>query len=145
MTKNLNVPNDSDTNFLHNGITAVSMNYVDGGGTKTAIGAVAFVSGLGQYNGTELLSGAQQVSLVPVAGSNVPGGPPATPLKTDPLRVVDAIYNNLRNAAALVNPPGGVQICFDSGNSSKSGLITIGSNGRALTTKLEIKNSKDCS
>lgn len=131
-------PDASISGMLHSGLTAVSMNYVDGGGAKHPIGAVAFLSSLGNYNGSSLLSGSQQLSLVPVAGSGNAGT-----LSTNPLKVVDAINNNL--ATSPVNPAGGVQICFASGGTKQSGLITIGSNGHNLAVNLQIKSTRDCS
>ena len=126
------------TGSLHNGLKAVSMQYNNGGGWQN-IGAVAFLTGLGSYDSStsELLSGAQQVSLVPVVGSDPSGN-----LQTGSKATADAIYNNL--ASSPVNPSGGVQICFASGGTNKSGLITIGSNGRALSVTLQIKDGKKC-
>jgi prepilin-type N-terminal cleavage/methylation domain-containing protein len=121
-------PDVSVPNVLRSGLTVAWMR---SGGVN--IGAVAFVSGLGQYNGTELLSGAQQVSLVPVTGSA---------LDSTTKIAVDAINNNLKTSP--VSPSGGVQICFASGTTQKSGLITIGSNGRELSVTLQIKNGRNC-
>lgn len=123
-----NYPDVSVGEKLHNGLTAVWMR-----SNGTNIGAAAFVSGLGQYNGTKLLSGAQQVSLIPVTG---------TALDRTSKETVDAINNNLRTSP--VSPSGGVQICFASGGTQKSGLITIGSNGRELAVTLQIKDGRNC-
>lgn len=133
------VPDASLKKQLLFGLQAVSMRYVNGG-ISTPISSVAFISSLGQYEGGQLLSGTPQLSLVPVNGSSaVDGGK----LATEPGRVVDAINNNL--AASPVNPTGGVEICFASGGTNQSGLITLGSNNRSISVKLDIKSSKDCS
>lgn len=133
------VPNASLKKQLLFGLQAVSMRYVNGG-VSTPISAVAFVSSLGQYAGGQLLSGTQQLSLVPVNGSStIEGGK----LATEPGRVVDAINNNL--ATSPLNPTGGVEICFASGATNQSGLVTLGSNNRSISVKLDIKSSKDCS
>jgi prepilin-type N-terminal cleavage/methylation domain-containing protein len=121
-------PNASVSNILHNGLTAVKM--TSGGGN---IGAVAFISNLGQYSGGSLLSGSQQISLIPVGGSF---------LDTTSRNTVDAINKNLDTST--VNPSGGVQICFASGGTNQSGLITIGSGGRELSVTLEIKDGRSC-
>jgi len=131
-----NFPDASVHSALRSGLTAVRMQYVVGA-TKTNIGAVAFVSGLGQYNGTELLSGAQQVSLVPVLGSGS-----LDPLTTTPASVVDRINTAL--ALSPVNPSGGIEICFASGSTNQSGLVTIGSNGRNLSVNLQIRDGRNC-
>jgi type II secretory pathway pseudopilin PulG len=124
------------TGELHNGLRAISMKYVVGA-SKTDIGAVAFLSGLGSYSGGELMSGTQQMMLVPVTNS---GTVPNTTISG----VESAINARLRLADSLVDPSGGVQICFQSGGTSQSGLITIGSNGRNLSVKLDIKSTVDC-
>jgi len=118
----------SVTGRLHNGLSVAWMKY-----NGINVGAVGFISGLGQYNGTQLLSGAQQVSLVPVTG---------TSLKNTTKSTVDAINTNL--ASSPVSPSGGVQICFASGGTQQSGLVTIGSNGRELAVTLQIKDGRVC-
>jgi len=121
-------PNASVTNILHNGLTVVKMT---SGGNN--IGAVAFISNLGQYSGGSLLSGSQQISLIPVTGSYWD--------KTS-RETVDAINKNL--ATSTQNPSGGVQICFASGGTQQSGLMTIGSGGRNLSVTVEIKDGRNC-
>ncbi len=137
--------NSSVTNRLLYGLEVVSMRYVQGS-TPQPIGAVAFISGLGKYQGSQLMSGTQQISLVPVGGSTTNSNPtPDNPLSTTSEQVVDAINTNLRNpTVSPQNPDGGVEICFASGSTTQSGLITIGGNGRSLAVNLVIKSTKDC-
>lgn len=119
---------------LRNGLQAVSMRYVDAG-MSAPIGAVAFVNGLGGFSSdNQLMSGTQQVSLVPVPAS---GQVPNTTKET----VVGAVNSQL--ATAPVNPDGGVLICFNNGG-DRSALVTIGSNNRTLSAKLDFKNTADC-
>ena len=124
------------TGSLRGGLQAVSMKYVIGA-TKTDIGAVAFLNGLGSYSGGQLVSGSQQMALVPVTASG-------TVPNTNQATVVGAIDSQLRNADSLINPSGGVEICFKSGGTKQSALVTIGSNGRNLSAKLDIKSTVDC-
>jgi prepilin-type N-terminal cleavage/methylation domain-containing protein len=124
------------TGTLRNGLRAISMKYVVGA-AKTDIGAVAFLNGLGSYNGGQLVSGTQQMMLVPVTSSGT------VPNTTVP-GVVSAINTQLKNADSLINPADGVQICFQSAGTNQSGLITIGSSGRNLSVKLDIKSTTDC-
>jgi len=133
-------PNASTTDSLHNGITAVDMTYTDGvGGTPQPIGAVAFVSQLGETDAStgQLLSGTQNIDLVPVVSSLTGPG-----FQTNTPQVVDAINNRLKDSP--VNPSGGVSICFASGGTEQSGLVKIGGNGRDLAVTLDIKSTKDC-
>lgn len=132
-----NFPDVSEVKNLNNGLTAVSMTYNDGT-TDKSIGAVGFISELGQYSGGLLMSGTQNIDLVPVDNSGT--GPT---LSTSKPLVVDAINNNLKSSP--INPKGGVSICFASGGTNQSGLIRIGSNGRTLSVTMDIKGSKDCS
>ena len=128
LTTHSTYPNASVPGSLKNGL---SVAWMKSGGTN--IGAVGFVSGLGQYNGTQLLSGAQQVSLVPISGSA---------LHLTPQAAVDAIDANI--AGSPVSPSEGVQICLASGTTQQSGLLTLGSNGRELSVKLDIKDGRNC-
>lgn len=121
-------PNASVSGALHNGLTVAWMKY-----NGTNIGAVAFVSGQGQYSGSQLLSGTQQVSLVPVLGTSLNSTSPSA---------VDDINNHL--ASSPVAPSAGVQICFASGGTQQSGLMTIGSSGRQLSVTLQIKDGRSC-
>lgn len=135
-----NFPNASRAGRLLYGLQAVSMTYTKDG-VKRPIGAVAFVSSLGNYQDSELLSGNQQVMLVPVGNSDRG----SVPLSTIPEQVVDDINNNLADPdKSPVNPNGGVQICFASAGTEQSGLVTLGSNGRSLTVKLDIKSTRNC-
>ncbi|HXR50105.1 MAG TPA: type II secretion system protein [Verrucomicrobiae bacterium] len=89
----------------------------------------------GGYN-----SGAQPVDLVPLPGTGL----------SQPINLaVGAIESRLRDATltadAPINPDNGVLICFASAGTNQSGLITIGSLGRQLVVKLDIKSNTSCS
>ncbi|HEY1835621.1 MAG TPA: type II secretion system protein [Candidatus Saccharimonadales bacterium] len=128
---NSSIPDASVPGTLDNGLTVVSMT---GGGNN--IGAVAFISSLGSYGtGGNLLSGSQQIDVYPVNRS-------APPQRS--VDAVDAIDSNLKSEGSQENPNGGVQICFASGSTDQSGLITIGSNGSNLAVTLQIKNGRNC-
>jgi type II secretory pathway pseudopilin PulG len=131
----ISIPSAITNAQLHGGLTAVKMTYTDRG-TPYNVGAVAFVSGLGTLDGNaQLLSGTQQMSVIPIpASGQVPN--------TINNQVISAVKSQI--ATAPVNPNDGVQICFASGGTKQSGLITIGSNGRDATVKLDIKSTLDC-
>lgn len=120
---------------LHNNLKVVRMTYTDGG-APINIGSFAFVNGLGSVTGGSFDSGTQQISVVPVGNSKL----------DDPVvTAAGDIDNNLDNPAqSPPNPRGGVQICFASGGSDQSGLVTVGGNGRTVSVTLDIKNSTDC-
>lgn len=117
------IANYAVTSELHDGLTVSSMSY-----NGTNIGAIAFVNGLGQYPGGTLLSGSQNITLVPING---------TVLDATPASTITAINRYLTSSPQ--NPGNGVQICFASGGTNQSGLVTIGGTG-SLTVKLQIKD-----
>lgn len=123
-----NIPDVTQKTGLQGGITAVSMK-----ANGNNVGAVGFMSSLAQYNGGQVVSGSQQVNVIPIS---------ATALDADTGTIADAI--DARLATSPVNPSGGVQICFASGGTDQSGLITIGSSGRQLSVTLAIKGNKTC-
>lgn len=128
----LNAPDDSVKSTLQYGLTVSKMYYDDNENNK--IGAVAFVSSLGSYNGSDLKSGSQQISLVPVK---------STSLNSAIAQAAKDI--NLNLPGSPVAPAKGVQICFDSGSTDQSGLVTIGGgNGRQLSVSLKIIGKKGC-
>lgn len=133
-TANPTVPNDSTIDQLQNGLTVVRMTNGSISSDNT-IGAVAFVNGLGSYNpnNDQLLSGSQQVSVIPVKNSA---------LQQTSSESANVINNYL--AADMLLSPDGVQICFASGTTNQSGLVTIGGQNRQLTVTLDIKNGRSC-
>ncbi|HET8709295.1 MAG TPA: type II secretion system protein [Candidatus Saccharimonadales bacterium] len=92
-------------------------------------GAVGFISELGSLDdGGNYNSGTQPVDLMPVTGTNI--GMPES-------GTISAINNNLTTSPA--NPTGGFTVCFQSGNTNQTALMTIGSNGHDLAVKMEVK------
>jgi type II secretory pathway pseudopilin PulG len=138
------VPNAYTTQTLKFGLAPVSVK-----ASGTALLGFAFVSGLGQYDSANvrLLSGSQQVNLLPITG--IPAGGPSGSASGD----ADRIDNYLRSVnlsasddttSIFYNPAGGVNICFKSGTTNQSALITIGNGTTQLVVTLAIKSSNDC-
>lgn len=127
-----NAPDAAQRSSLQYGLTVSKMYY--GGNEANAIGAFALVSSLGSYNGGQLQSGSQQISLVPITGST---------RNSSLTTMANTINSNL--ASSPVAPTGGVSICFDSGGTNESGLVTIGGgNSSQLSVTLTIKGNKGC-
>lgn len=110
---------------------------------STNIGAVGFLMEPGSLNtqsASGYNSGAQQVDLIPL---------PGTSLGQSLTQGASSITSRLRDVAltsdAPINPSAGVQICFVSGGTNQSGLITIGGSGRQLLVTLSVKANKTCS
>jgi type II secretory pathway pseudopilin PulG len=143
-----NFPDDSVDGYLENELSVSCVKYFttatvpspmcspSAGGTP--VSAMGFLSTGGTYQGSQLLSGSQQLYLVPVTPSA---------LNTTPKAMVDAINTGLPGSPTSQN--GAVQsvaICFQSGTTNQSGVVVIGGNGgdnvNSITTT--IKNGVDC-
>jgi prepilin-type N-terminal cleavage/methylation domain-containing protein len=96
-------------------------------------GVVAFTSSLSDV--TSPSGGAiQQLNVSAVSG---------TTLGMSEVGAVQALNGNLSGSPQ--NPADGVQICFVSGGTDQSGLVTIGGSGGSLAVNLDIKSNRDCS
>lgn len=112
-------------------------------GSACSIGAVAFLMEPGQAGstGTGYSSGAQQVDLIPIRTTGL-NQYLSTAVGEIQYRAVGSggLQDINLLTVAPINPINGVQICFASGTTNQSGLITIGSSGRQLVVKLDIKS-----
>lgn len=108
------IPDIFDNKRLLYGLTVSDMYYDNNPGND--IGAVGIVSSLRSLGDEDR---SQKVNVVAIPGT-------ARNQSKE-----DGVFNiNDNLAAAIVNPPGGVQICFNSGGTQQSGLISIGGDGR---------------
>jgi prepilin-type N-terminal cleavage/methylation domain-containing protein len=130
------VPDADTTDALQEGLTVYRMWYNNGSGDKK-IGEVAFMNSLAPASGGAVVSGSQQVVVVPIDDNALKSTIGKT--ATDG---VDAVNSSM--ATSPTDPTGGVFICFVSGGTTQSGLITIGNNGRQLAVTLDIKSDKTC-
>ena len=128
-----NVPNEVQTGGIEYATNADHMYYNND--TSAKIIAVGFISSLGQYNGGNLLSGSQQVNLLPI------------PISAVGVTLADQITNYLRTVGDTTpyNPTGGIQLCFESGTTRESGLITIGGPNSATSVNLQRFSTNGCS
>jgi hypothetical protein len=93
--------------------------------------------------GATAATGSQAVNVLPVYTSSSPN----TSLNNTRYQEVRAINGFLANPAtvtSMLNPTGGVHICFASGGTKQSALIDIGGNGRTVSVSATIKYSTDC-
>ena len=129
---NLDYPDNSVNEQLQGGLKVVRMWYNNGGGDQE-IGAVAFVNSLAQYSSGNIVSGAGQVSMVAI---------PGTSLDQSKLDAVEIMNNDAGNAIAngIINPTGGIYVCFDSGGTNQYGIVKIGGESRELAVTLAIKD-----
>lgn len=127
-----NSPNSATTGKLLYGLNVSKMYY--NGNQANSIGSVAFLTTLGSYTGTDLQSGANKITVVPVTG---------TALNDTPASAANTINSNLVSSSAI-SLTNGVQICFDSAGTNQSGLVTIAGNGQQFSVTLSIKGNKGC-
>lgn len=85
------------------------------------VGAFGIMQTLGEYGGSDLVTGSQKLQVLPV---------PSTLVGDAQTSMSAAIRDNL--AGAAVNP--GVVVCLISGTSNQLAAIKIGSSGREITT-----------
>jgi type II secretory pathway pseudopilin PulG len=121
-------PNNIDRQSLQYGLSIQKMYYKDVSGNHD-IGAVAFMTTFVPATGSGLATGATTVNLLPVVGSALNQDEGAAQTNIAAL-----------NDATPTNPTGGVVLCFRSGGTDQYGQITLGSNGRSLSTKVDIGN-----
>jgi prepilin-type N-terminal cleavage/methylation domain-containing protein len=100
---------------------------------QTNVGAVAFMNSLASYSSGAIVSGSQQLKIIPITGStlNVSSGNAAATINS--------------NIAASPEATGSVSFCFISASSNQSGLIRIGNANKELSVTLSIKGNKTCS
>lgn len=151
LTANSDYIDYSDSLNLQYGLHTVwahSDNNLTCNAKSCSIGSVAFLMEPGNSNSQSISgysSGSQQVDLIPIR---------TTSLNQTVAQTVQGIENKQSNlgglldpdltASAPINPKNGVEICFASGTTNQSGLITIGSSGRQLLVSLDIKNGQSC-
>jgi type II secretory pathway pseudopilin PulG len=101
--------------------------------SQSNVGAIAFMNSLASYSSGTIVSGSQQIKIIPVSGStwNVSAEAAAT-----------TINNNL---AASAEATSAVNLCFISGGSDQSALIKIGNANKELSVTISIKENKTCS
>ncbi len=123
------VPPAYDTKSLQYGLTVSSV-YLNNhlAISAPAVGFTSNLDSLGKGNGS------QQVNITPIRGLAKLGDTPTNA----------ALHVDGSLATSVSNPPAGVKICFNSGGTRQSGLISIGGTGRQGNVDLKIFNSPDC-
>jgi prepilin-type N-terminal cleavage/methylation domain-containing protein len=108
-------------------------------GLTYPIGAIGFFIELGSLNSLNTNtyeSGSQPVDLVAIKGTQLH--------PTQVIRDIDSGLQMSNNSGIVVSPSGGVSICFVSGSTNQSGLLSIGTSGRQLLVKLDILGDTTC-
>lgn len=125
---------------LENGLTVSKMYYCDSGGNCSHnLGAVAFLQSLGSYSGGQLVSGSQQLNLIPV--KNVQLG-----------YTIGSAVGDINGGLGLssyadgfvTSSPRSVNICLASGGTNQSGLISIDNGDGQISVNLAIKDGTTC-
>lgn len=134
--------------------------YTDSGGVQRHIGAIGIIT---TFNGeavgppggfasvTKFTSGSQNVHLIPIPSSGLTD-PPATTIKeiskiTDDQTLCGGsglVCLGSTVYTAPVNPASGISICFNSGTTQESGLITIGGSNSPTSITLTYFSKAGC-
>jgi type II secretory pathway pseudopilin PulG len=120
------------TEVLNSGLTTLPNSLVYGAASSPA-GGIAIWQSLATISGGVLTSSAQAAHIGAIPGTTLG--------MTQEDFIRDA---NLNLTSGPLDDPDGVRICFVSGASNQSGLLSLGGNNRRLTVTLDIKNSRDC-
>lgn len=126
--QNPNGINVTEQKRLSYGLTLVAMYYDGVPGNQ--LGSVAFAQSFG--GGASNDGRVDTVAFT--TGNSKPGN-------ADPAEV-DALDKDLQSGSFLVNHD--VEMCFASGTTNQSGLITIGNNGNGAAVSLAIKDGASC-
>ena len=131
---NTDAPDNSDVESTKNGLTFQWSYFTLASGLTTQLGdasVIAFISSLGSYDVNGLLnSGSQQFNLYAV---------PNTPTANTNGQTVDVMNSNPTPYQQITS----ARLCFASGGTDQSGLITIGGNG-GLDVSLRIYDTNNC-
>jgi type II secretory pathway pseudopilin PulG len=127
------VPDDQYlTKILLYGLTVESMVWHDGVNPHN-VAAMAFMPRTATLSESD---GSEAVNIVALNGSTM--GQPR-------VSGVQSINNNLPAlTSTYINPAGGIRICFKSGGTRQSGLLTIGGAGRQANVKVQIYGNETC-
>lgn len=120
-------PDASTKGRLKYGLTTKEAYY---GAGNTPVGSIAFLSTL---SGGPLVSSSQSLNVIPITGST---------LNASAAAGAQTIENNV--ATSTMNVSTGIKICFVSGGTKQSGLITIGGAGRQLSVSLTMMENTTC-
>jgi len=101
--------------------------------SQTNVGAIAFMNSLASYSNGAIVSGSQQLKIIPISGST---------LNVSANAAAGTINSNIATSSEATSA---VNLCFISGSSNQSGLIKIGNANKELTVTLTVKGNKTCS
>lgn len=120
----------TETKPLQNGLSVQRIWYGEAA-TAVSVGAVGFTTYFATQDGSPF--GRQSVQVIPVG---------ETSFDNDGIAKIN---ENLKDPGKSPhNPAGGVKMCFTSGTTDQSGLITLGGGSGVSGVTLEIKNGKTC-
>ncbi len=132
------IPDAFESKRLLYGLTVSHMYYSNAAGAKVAdIAAVGFTMNINSLGDAD---GSQHVDIVAV---------PNTTLHVDKSNGVQQINDSVASIdktkiGTTIDPPGGVQICVNSGGTEQSALISLGGSDRQGTVDVQVFYTKDC-
>lgn len=146
-------PTDIDTYHINYGLKAVSGNATayldDASGASVPIGGFAVLTTLDRTTDPTASdyhpTAARQVDIIPIVGSSVSQGIDSFVGHADCyLQAANDPANSCLGTPVVLGPDSGVHICFASGGTNQSALITVGANNSATSVGLDIKDGQTC-
>jgi type II secretory pathway pseudopilin PulG len=124
----------TQNDVLTYGLTTKYMCYSTGSNclspVSNPINAVGFISDVGSLDSGKTYE-AGTLNLVALRGLSLAADDTATIAKIN--------GNHLQPPQDIINPAGGVLICFQSGSTNDTAVLSIGSNGHNMAVKLEVR------
>lgn len=134
--------NSTDIKLIYN-LKLTAMAYDDGTGLHK-LGALAFLYSLGSFDVSkgDYNNGTAQVNLYALPYTSSLG------MNVDQFTGAKGINSAFTASgapdSAILNPSGGVKLCFQSGTTHDFGLVSLGDNGRATSSELRITPEDNC-
>lgn len=128
------IPDGTITNILEHGLTT---SFIESGDPVVQVGGISIWQSLAVFSGTDnstVVSGTQATHIGAITG---------TTLGMTQEQFVAAANDSL--ATIPLDDADGIRLCFVSGGTDQSGLITVGGNQRRLDVTLDIKSNRTCS
>jgi hypothetical protein len=130
----IDLPQVTQSDFLSYGLTAKYMCYSTGTNCLTPASnptnSIGFLSEVGSLDSGKTYA-AGTLNLVALSGTSLASNDTVTKARINQF--------HLQPPVAIINPSGGVMICFQSGSTNDTAVLSIGGNGHNNAVKLEIK------
>jgi len=113
-----------------------------------SVGAIGFFTTFANYGNSATIggldNGSRNVQIIPIPNSTLSDTMPEEVNNINSISSTGDIVNGFNGKQTQKDPTGGVKICFNSGSTNESGLITIGSLDSPTNVNLQIFSALGC-